>query len=395
MTRRLLRALVLRTNSWPVAGALYRVPYRMAAHALARAAGEIPEISGLFARGSYAAGQWAPGRSDIDVTAILQSPSLPAVRRFAARTAELRRRFPMIGEVEFLDQACLSAYSASAFTGFQSSRWLPLAGRLPPPDFYHHGAAHLQRDRLSHALRVYRLDIPPALFGDARQTLARLTGKILRTLDLPLPPGLDNLPVPALITLAFQSLQTACAGTPAPPFPASLPSVIRPNSLYTITDVPPSPDDFGTPLQTRIPCTASMLASYLTLTDPVEHLLLTQRGVLPPDFPLSDSQLRESVCRYAVDIYSYPFREEALAATADSFQSLLYGWLLWTLRYLESGQRGFEHSAISAYCQQRHPCLNLAPATPDERFALLLATVRRIASIAEPATLLDTNPPQV
>jgi hypothetical protein len=367
----------------------------MAAHALARAAGEIPEISALFARGSYATGQWAPGRSDIDITAILRSPSLPAVRRFAARTAALRRRFPMIGEVEFLDHSCLPAYAAYAVTGFQSSRWLPLAGRLPPPDFYHHGAAHLQRDRLSHALRVYRLDIPPALFGDARQTLARLTGKILRTLELPLPPGLDNLPVPALITLAFQSLQAACAGAPAPPFSASLPSVIRPNSLYTLTNVPPHPADFGTPLKTRIPCTASMLASYLTLTDPVEHLLLTQRGALPPDFPLPDAQLRESVCRYAVDIYSYPFREEAITTPQDSFQSLLFGWLLWTLRYLENGERGFDQSAISDYCQQRHPSLNLAPATPDVRFALLLATVRRIASVAEPAALLDTNSPQV
>ena len=61
------------------------------------------------------------------------------------------------------------------------------------------------------------------IIGDARQTLARLTGKILRTLELPLPPGLDNLPVPALITLAFQSLQAACAGAPAPVDSETLP----------------------------------------------------------------------------------------------------------------------------------------------------------------------------
>jgi hypothetical protein len=389
----MIQPLVLRTNTWPVVRTLYRIPYRFASSLLGRAASQTPGVLALYARGSFATGQWIPGRSDIDLTAVLTpglSPpeELAAARQFHARAIALRRRFPMIGEVEFLAQDCLSAYAAHAFTGFQTAQWLPLTPGAAPPTDYRYSASRLHRDRLAHALRTYRQDVPPAVQSRFHRTLTRLTGKIFRTLGQLTPDGLDAMPLALLAPLAFDALAAACQG-PQLPLPAGVPSAIAPNATYRITAARPKPADFGASAAPIIPMTPGMFTQYLALADPAEQFLLTARGLLPEQMAIPDPVLAESVRRYAVDIYTFPFREHALTLPPQSFQGILNGWFLWTLRYLETGSRAFGDAALSIQFQQQYPQLDLTPATPLSRFIVLRQIARLIAQRCNASTVTD------
>ena len=179
-------------------------------------------------------------------------------------------------------------------------------------------ASHLPRDRPAHALRTYRQDGPPAVQSHFHRTLTRLTGKIFRTLGQLTPDGLDAMPLALLAPLAFDALAAACQG-PQLPLPAGVPSAIAPNATYRITAARPKPADFGASAAPIIPMTPGMFTQSLALADPAEQFLLTARGLLPEQMAIPDLVLAESVRRYAVDIYTFPFRDHALTLPPHSF----------------------------------------------------------------------------
>jgi len=385
----MIRRVILYTNQWPVMRTLYRAPYRCAAALLGRAATETPGVRALFARGSYATGEWVAGRSDIDLTAVLSpglSPGeeLATAQKFQARAGALRRRFPMIGEVEVLAQDCLAAHAAHAYTGLQSARWLPLTRGAMPLNHYVPSAGRERRDRLAYALRTYRHDVPRAVHSQSRETLARLTGKIFRTLGAAAPAGVGGEPEARWAALAFGALASACE-QPHAAISGEIASPTFPNFTYRLTELPPAPGDFGNADAPRIPMTPAMFTQYLALADPVEQLLLTVRNLLPPDMDLPDAVLAESVRRYAVDIYTFPFRAETLTLSAESFAGILRGWFLWTLRYLETGSRDLENGEVVRYAERHHPELDLAPETSQARFHTLRQAAGLIARACHPA----------
>ncbi len=104
-----VRIAVLRTNPyWPFSR-LNRIPYAAAVAAVRRSWRDRSEIRGVYLRNSLADGGWIPGSSDIDLTvAIHAGIALDDEYRFLGEFwrdyDRLRRRYPMIGEVDLVDE---------------------------------------------------------------------------------------------------------------------------------------------------------------------------------------------------------------------------------------------------------------------------------------------------
>jgi hypothetical protein len=65
--------------------------------------------------------------------------------------------------------------------------------------------------------------------------------------------------------------------------------------------------------------------------------------------------LRDSVCHYAVDMLTYPYRSEVEKQSAAEFRNTLYAWYLRTLRYFEDGTFDFQYHTLRSYFGSRFP----------------------------------------
>lgn len=333
------------------------------------------------------------------------------LRRFFPMLADL-------GEVEVLPASHVDARTSFAITGYESRTWKRLYGEHTLLSRYREEPERLRVDRLTHAVAVYHYLLLPSLTGWPEQDqisqliCRRSLLKILRYLEVPISPewrkdlekmdaidaqllALDHL---AERTAAHFSLRHAhearldlrqlLDGRPdnivhrksLPPEIAKCESLdqaidsivamtVSPNRLHVQLRaglnheqrrraVAVSLRAFPNPLITE----RSVFEYYLNFVNVLDHIsLLRDRDVYFGDdpFPLGEQPGAESfhmsVCQYAVDMFKYPFTPALWTASHNEFQSMLFGWFILTLRYLEEGVITSDFDELYEYCRLHHP----------------------------------------
>ena len=372
------------THRWPVVGSLYRSIYAAAARSAGGLAWREPRLVGVYARNSYALGTWEPGRSDIDLTIVCESPDAELAAQCYRDIAQLRQRFPMIGEVEMIDARHLAAWTGYGVAGLESRRWKKLGGAHTFDCRY---AGCERMDRIRHAVSIYCHQFIPRFWEQPRHlpTLRRFAAKISRQLNMP--PGAESDPAgllgncltqmrdairtlpeaPASPTVDYQTLLGRLA-SPAPRTPANDQGVLAviahapdANSRHVLVH-----DDFraasaNSRFQNAAILNEDVFRFYLCYVDPLEYFtLLRQRSILSgidplrEPLPLSQSALHETVCHYAADLLTFPYRPGLDSLPERQFRDLLLGWFLRTLKYFEDGTFTFEYHLLREHFGVRH-----------------------------------------
>ncbi|MFC1680798.1 hypothetical protein ACFL1S_03265 [Pseudomonadota bacterium] len=430
--RQFLQSLVLNVNRLPYGLKLTRLPYRLALHAVIRLVGRYPTVKAVYARNSYALGTWVPGRSDIDLTLILDARSSPdeemrTVQGFRKGYAALVRRFPMLGEFEVINEAHLDAWTRYSITGYEARFWLPLYGSHPVRTLHHGEAEQLKLDRLNHALSIYMHQMSPVLWSAPRPVLKRYVIKIMGYLDSPVEVGTDG----ALGTMSRNGIQTLVlhelGARVSCEYPAEgghtldldrilgrklIPEVEngpseRLNSLLetsagTISAVLTSrfsqgnvycllADDLDPGRMTEgivAACEAGLDASkimplklfthYLHYLDPLEYLgLVQQRTLLAGTDPLAEpnpypaDRFDRAIREASVYILNFPYNPSLEEVRESEFDGLLLGWVARLARYFEDGIIDFEYESLLNYWKIKTPPVGIAEwqAKPDETLA--------------------------
>ncbi len=391
----LVRSVVRATHRWPLLGSVYRSIYRAAAGSVARLASREPAITGVYARNSYALGTWEAGRSDIDLTLVWRDAPESSIAAFYRSYADLVKRYPMLGEVEMIHERNLPAWSAYGATGLESRCWKKLAGSHT---FQCRYAGSEPLDRLRHAVSIYRYQFLPRVWNprESPVTLYRLAAKILRQFGAPPPaPG-----APAdLLEQSMAALSRAVRQLPLPqqePLvdyeallehrPVSLPRTAGSGAFPVIALAGSTKARHVLAFSGLRPeftdatiMDGDLFRFYLTFVDPLEYLeLLRGRTILQGEdplrerWPLSRRALRETVCAYAVDMLTFPYRSHVASIPDREFRDLLYGWFLRTLRYFETGVFTFDYGRLREYFGARH-------AEDLPRFPLLCAIAAELS----------------
>jgi len=192
--RDFIRTVVLKTNPYGPFWALNKTPYFLAIRAFLRLCKDFPQILSVYLRAGLAEGHWVPGLSDIDLTVIIDSQlSLEQeflfLRSFWKRCDRMKNFFPMLGEVEILNNEQLGTWTKFGVPGYKAPSWRLVYGTEVRRCNYIPDPTRLTQDSLNFALWFYLryfLEIfslqekCPYLVS---QDLKRLESKILRCLD--------------------------------------------------------------------------------------------------------------------------------------------------------------------------------------------------------------------
>lgn len=414
----LLRDLVWSTYRWPLLGATYRGIYRAAANSVARLAPRHPKIAGIYARNSYALGTWQAGRSDIDFTVVWREPRQGAIDAFHAAYTKLQARFPMLGEVEMIDEMHLDGWTKHGFSGLHSREWKKLAGNHELQCRY---VGSESFDQVRHAVAIYRYQFLKYFWGQPQGMAAeRAAAKVVRTLGGTFEENghsdrllekcisalsravratvvrFDDTIVDYDLLIGAVSPRAVMSGAAAPSITgvrAVIASAADEAQKHVLVD-----DDFDfATIKSLYPAAIvwnpTVFRFYLSFVDPLEYFaLLRDRTIchgedpLREPFAMTEGALRDTICNYAVDMLTYPYRSDVARLSARDFQNVLYGWYLRTLRYFEDGTLDFRYDTLRDYFGSRH-------SEDVDRFSLLrgIATDLSIHLSVEPceAMLLD------
>ena len=131
--KRAIRKVVLKTNTLPVLGRLNRSVYHLAVRLLIFRYRGLRGVRALYARSSYARGDFVPGLNDIDLIVLIDD-DLTTAEEFEILGevdrvyGKIRTLFPMLGEsVRSLNLehfAVYTKYGASAYESKDSRRTL-------------------------------------------------------------------------------------------------------------------------------------------------------------------------------------------------------------------------------------------------------------------------------
>jgi hypothetical protein len=386
MPRSLVRDLVRATHRWPLLGSAYRGIYKAAADSVARLAEANSQIAGIYARNSYALGTWEPGRSDIDLTVVWRGPSEEAIALFHSAYAKLQERFPMLGEVEMIDEQHLGAWIRHGFSGFQSQNWKKLAG---DHDLLCEYEGSEQFDRVRHAIAVYRYQFLKYFWERPRGPAAeRAAAKLMRILGRP---PMKESSVDRMWEACLRELATAVKTTAAPaegPLVDYAELIGRVSVAASQTDgetlsinglqsvIASAPDaaqkhvlvegysDLAK-IEAVFPCAIvwepNVFRFYLCFLDPLEYFsLLRERTLfhgedpLREPFGLTKSALRDSITHYSVEMLTFPYRAGLAGLSDGDFRNFVYGWYLRTLRYFEDGIVDFDYYSLRQHFKNRH-----------------------------------------
>lgn len=192
-----VRTAVIATNSyWPFS-TINRYPYYVAINALTRLCSKQPQVKSVYLRSGLVERDWIPGLSDIDETvitdsAISSSEEFSFLRSFWRRFLDLKATFPMLGEVDVLNDRAIQSWARLGVPGYAVPRWRLLYGPHTAKPTYVSNCGRLARDCLNYALnylywysrgyfaqRFYEHPEPRYLLV---QDLGRLASKIFRCL---------------------------------------------------------------------------------------------------------------------------------------------------------------------------------------------------------------------
>lgn len=162
MTRRdLLRTAVVKTNPyWPFS-VLNKVPYTLALKAIIQVCRQLPAVKSLYLRHGLTRKHWMPALSDIDLTLVIESrlnlpEELTFLRSFWNRYARLKKLFPMLGEVDILDEESLDSWAKFTIRGYEIKDWQLMYGQETVRGTYAASSARLAFDALNYSLLCYR-----------------------------------------------------------------------------------------------------------------------------------------------------------------------------------------------------------------------------------------------
>lgn len=210
----LIRTLVVRTNRyWPFSS-LNRVPYYLALKAFIRLCRRFPQIQSAYLRHGLLQNDWVPAISDIDLTVLFQPDSpqkeFQFLSSFWREFNNLKRLFPMIGEVDLLDVQQTSVWTRHTIRGFEAKTWKLLYGDNLLRVSYPEKPEKIRTDAVKHALLYYfnfflrRLAAPQNRLVELAE-MYRIASKILRYASFGGDPlSLPNQPTSK--TLLFQEL---------------------------------------------------------------------------------------------------------------------------------------------------------------------------------------------
>lgn len=413
------------------------MPYYVAIRATARLLKKYPLVSAAYARNSFALGVWIPGRSDIDLTLILRTGETPQqelenVNGFWKDYAALQRWFPMLGEVEILNEAHFAAWVRFTVTGYEARYWLPVYGNDIDRSGYAGDEGQLRTDRLNHAVSIYYHQMIPVIGSAREEVLARYTKKILRYLDHPRAPCMDD----QLAAMTREELQATVLreldrkvrehdvrssdeaaldleytlGRVMVPVveegqaPASLAgNAAAENSLEAVLQATNDTkriyyiprEQLGDGVLRRcigvansepgsaVVMTRAVFIHFLRHVNPMEYLVLLQNRMLRwGSDPMAGAAIwpekvfHHAVCAYSVHILPFPYFPDPERMNASEFRELLLGWFLRTARYFEDGVVEFDHARLLEHWQKVHPEHGIAdwqncPDDPVRRFRLL------------------------
>lgn len=372
--------VVRRTCDWPVLNSIYRLTYHIAAGAFGRLAKSNKSIVGIYVHGRYALGTWIPGVSDIDLAVVWRRAKRHEVDDLYKRHDHLRSYFPMLGEIQMLDERHVEAWTSHGIDGLESNGWIKLAGEHCFRSCY---AGNERLDRVRKAVEIYRYHLHGRRASD-QSAFLKVAAKLLRQLGRPFPEPCSRS---RLMAICLRELSAAIASIPCDnggatvDYSALLGEVASeprrtvastpvhclallgrandttPRYVLVSSDVERVDCDFGE----AIVMDPSVFKFYLCFLDPLEYLILLRgRTVffgydpLASPYPLSENSLLETVRHSAVHLLTFPYRREVPNLPSNQFRDLLYGYFLRILRYLEDGRIEFQYDSLREYFGGRH-----------------------------------------
>jgi len=158
--KKLLRTAVVKTNAVTPFTLLNRLPYRLALVQVRRLCRGFPEIKSLYLRHGLSRDDWVPGLSDIDLTVVISSTLSSRAEydflcAFRKSYTSLKKRFPMLGEVDCLSESHCNGWTGFSMRGFEAAHWRLIDGENTIERLYSQSETTLRQDALNLALTVF------------------------------------------------------------------------------------------------------------------------------------------------------------------------------------------------------------------------------------------------
>ncbi len=190
-SRDLIRIYVLKTNSvWPFIY-LNKIPYHLAIKIFIHVFSSFKEIKNIYLRHGMAEKNWVPALSDIDLTVITDynlsaEETYNFLKSFWTKFERLKKIFPMLGEVDILNENEIENWTRFGIRGFEARKWKLLYGKETVKSNYRVEPEILAIDSFNYAMTNYLEYFIPKLFSDGNPEfitsaeLSRLSYKILK-----------------------------------------------------------------------------------------------------------------------------------------------------------------------------------------------------------------------
>ena len=194
--RDIIRTAVVKTNPfWPFSS-LNKMPYYLAIKGFIRLCKKFPEIKSTYLRHGLTHENWIPGLSDIDLTLIIDS-GLTTEEEFSFLSSfwknydNMKKVFPMLGDVEILNEEHIGSWTKFNMRGYESRNWRLIYGIETAKSNYALNSTRLAIDSLNYALwvyldhflrRFYKNESPPFII---LQEMKRVACKSLRYANYP------------------------------------------------------------------------------------------------------------------------------------------------------------------------------------------------------------------
>ena len=187
----LIRIVVLKTNSvWPFTF-LNRIPYHLAVKTFIYIFSPFNEIKSIYLRHGMLKKNWVPAISDIDLTIIINSNlstehEYDFLKTFWKNFIKLKKIFPMLGEVDILDENEIESWSRFTIRGYEAWEWKLLSGKETVKSSYKADKDIVAIDSLNYAMTNYLEYFIPRFYSTGNQELillaelSRLVSKILK-----------------------------------------------------------------------------------------------------------------------------------------------------------------------------------------------------------------------
>jgi hypothetical protein len=192
--RDIVRTAVIRTNPyWPFSS-LNRLPYYLAIEAFVQLCKRFPAIKSVYLRHGLTEANWVPALSDIDLALVIDSKlsmeeEFSFLNSFWNHHDRIKKLFPMLGEIEILNDKHIKSWTRFDIPGYRSMSWKLVYGVETKKNLFPVNRKILATDSVNYALRFYlgyfldRFDSKEESSYLASQDLKRLVLKILRSLN--------------------------------------------------------------------------------------------------------------------------------------------------------------------------------------------------------------------